>query len=128
MVSGSARLASPSKAVIARRLERGAPRLGLFEQREGGGGEGGGEGGGGEGEAVKGREARAYEKAAARAAHRGRHRRPQPPLRSSPCSPATRSSHLRMPCASGQRIKHERCQWLNSGADQRDRAGAQHAP
>ena len=27
-----------------------------------------------------------------------------------------------MPCASGQRIQHERCQWLNSGADQRDRA------
>ena len=42
----SARLASPSKAVVARRLERGAPRIGLFEHREGGGGEGGGKGGG----------------------------------------------------------------------------------
>jgi hypothetical protein len=39
----SARLASPLKAVVARRLERGAPRIGLFEHREGGGGKGGGD-------------------------------------------------------------------------------------
>ena len=40
----------------------------------------------------------------------------------SPCSPAKGSSYLRMSCASWQRIQHERCQWLNSGADQGDRA------